>query len=73
MTAAPTVRVVRPTRRKPGHDYTPLAKMSDEVGALVPNTDEEQAAALLAVLRNSTSADEAARFRALLGLPQDGA
>lgn len=49
-------------------DFRPLADMSDEVGTLTPNTEAEKVAALKAALRAATDADEAAHFRALLGL-----
>jgi hypothetical protein len=47
---------------------TTLRDLSDAMGPLVPNTPDEEAAALLVALRASRDADEAIRFRAMLGL-----
>ena len=45
-----------------------LAHLSDQIGTIQPNTLDEATLALQAALRAATSADEAAAFRAMLGL-----
>lgn len=47
-----------------------LPHLSDQLGTLTPNTPDEATLALKAALRAATSADEAAAFRAMLGLPE---